>query len=151
MATETTESVLGEGDAAASGMPQLDFATYPNQIFWLLIALVAIYFLLSRVALPRIGAVLAERQGTITNDVAAAEELGFERKQARELVLGTMAGTVAMAQAEGDTPLETLRNNVTSKGGTTAAGLDALNGDDALSSRLQATLTAAYDRARELR
>jgi F-type H+-transporting ATPase subunit b len=27
------------------------------------------------VALPRIGAVLAERQGTITNDIAAAEEL----------------------------------------------------------------------------
>jgi F-type H+-transporting ATPase subunit b len=34
-----------------------------------------IYFVLSRVALPRIGAVLAERKGTITNDLAAAEEL----------------------------------------------------------------------------
>lgn len=83
--------------------------------------------------------------------VAAAEELGFEREQARELVLGTMAGTVAMAQAEGDTPLETLRDNVTSKGGTTAAGLDALNGDGALSAKLRDTLNAAYDRARELR
>ena len=82
MATETTESVLGEGDAAASGMPQLDFATYPNQIFWLLIALVAIYFLLSRVALPRIGAVLAERQGTITTNVAAAEELKLKAAEA---------------------------------------------------------------------
>ena len=59
----------------AVGMPQLDFSTFPNQIFWLCIALVVLYLILSRVALPRIAAVLAERQGTITNDIAAAEEL----------------------------------------------------------------------------
>ncbi|MFT6074591.1 MAG: F-type H+-transporting ATPase subunit b [Yoonia sp.] len=47
----------------------------PNQIFWLLVTLIAIYFVMSRIALPRIGAVLAERSGTITNDIAAAEEL----------------------------------------------------------------------------
>ncbi|SMX23289.1 F0F1 ATP synthase subunit B' [Boseongicola aestuarii] len=70
MATETTEAA-----GAAPGMPQLDFTTFPNQIFWLVITLVVIYMVLSRVALPRIASVLAERQGTITNDIAAAEEL----------------------------------------------------------------------------
>lgn len=86
MATET-HSATGEGLAdavgvdahaaadAAPGMPQLDFSTFGNQIFWLLVALVAIYFVLSRMALPRIATVLAERQGTITNDLAAAEDL----------------------------------------------------------------------------
>lgn len=69
MATETTEAT------EAVGLPQLDFSTFPNQIFWLLVTLVVIYFVLSRIALPRIAAVLAERQGTITNDIAAAEEL----------------------------------------------------------------------------
>jgi len=69
MATEPT------GAATGPGMPQLDFSTFGNQIFWLLVALVVIYMILSRVALPRIGAVLAERQGTITNDIAAAESL----------------------------------------------------------------------------
>jgi len=62
-------------EAGGAGMPQLDFSTFPNQIFWLVVTLLVIYFILSRVALPRIGAVLAERQGTITNDIAAAEEL----------------------------------------------------------------------------
>jgi F-type H+-transporting ATPase subunit b len=60
-------------EAASGGMPQLDFATFPNQIFWLVVAIVVLYFILSRVALPRIGSVLAERTGTITNDIAAAE------------------------------------------------------------------------------
>lgn len=66
----------------SAGMPQLDFATFPNQIFWLVVTLVVIWWVLSRVALPRIGAVLAERAGTITNDIAAAEELSLKVKEA---------------------------------------------------------------------
>jgi len=70
------EATLAEhGAETGAGMPQLDFSTFPNQIFWLLVTLVVIYFILSRIALPRIGAVMAERAGTITNDVAAAEEM----------------------------------------------------------------------------
>jgi F-type H+-transporting ATPase subunit b len=61
--------------AAKAGMPQLDFSTFPNQIFWLLVTLTVIYFVLSRVALPRICGTLANRKGTITADISAAEEL----------------------------------------------------------------------------
>lgn len=71
MATESH----GAETESAGGMPQLDISTFDNQIFWLLITLVVIYFVLSRIALPRIGSVLAERAGTITNDIAAAEDL----------------------------------------------------------------------------
>ena len=70
MATEPA----GHG-AQAVGMPQLNFATWPNQVFWLLVTLVVIYMLLTRIALPRISAVLADRKGAISNDLAAAEEL----------------------------------------------------------------------------
>lgn len=69
-------------DAGGAGMPQLDLSTFPNQIFWLVVTLIVIYLILSRVALPRISAVLAERQGTITNDIAAAEELKVKAQQA---------------------------------------------------------------------
>lgn len=72
MATETT---TGAAEASSGGMPQLDFSTWGNQIFWLVLALIAIYLILSRVALPRIAAILAERQETISNDIAAAEDL----------------------------------------------------------------------------
>lgn len=59
-------------------MPQLDPSYFANLIFWLVVALVAIYWLLSRIALPRIASVLADRQGTIAGDIAAAED--FKRK-----------------------------------------------------------------------
>lgn len=70
------------GEAAEVGMPQLDFATFPNQIFWLVVTLVVIYLILSKVALPRIASVLAERQGAITSDIAAAEELKLKAEEA---------------------------------------------------------------------
>lgn len=57
---------------AETGMPQLDPAIYPNLIFWLLVSLVALYFILTRVALPRIGAILAERNDAIANDLEQA-------------------------------------------------------------------------------
>lgn len=78
MATETHDTVAGvcvDAGGSSLGMPQLCADWMPNQIFWLLVTLIAIYFVMSRIALPRIGAVLAERSGTITNDIAAAEEL----------------------------------------------------------------------------
>jgi F-type H+-transporting ATPase subunit b len=102
MATEAT----GEAEAAV-GMPQLDFSTWPNQIFWLLVTLVVIYLVLSRVALPRIGAVLADRKSTITNDLAAADELKQKAVAAEKAYNDALASArteaakiVAQAKAE---------------------------------------------------
>lgn len=79
-------------------MPQLDASTFGNQIFWLVLTLLAIYFVLSRVALPRIAAILAERQGTITNDIAAAEDLKAKAEAAEAAYDKALADARAEAQ-----------------------------------------------------
>jgi F-type H+-transporting ATPase subunit b len=88
-------------------MPQLCADWIPNQIFWLLVTLVVIYLVLSRVALPRIASVLAERSGTITNDIAAAEDLKVRVKEAEAAYDKALADArseaakiVAVAKAE---------------------------------------------------
>jgi F-type H+-transporting ATPase subunit b len=86
------------GEEAATGLPQLDFSTFPNQIFWLLVTLVVIYLILTRVALPRIATVLAERQGTITNDIAAAEEFKLKAQEAEATYQKALAEARAEAQ-----------------------------------------------------
>ena len=91
---DTTTAVEHGGGAA---MPQLDPSTFSNQIFWLLVTLVVIYFVLSRIALPRISAVLAERSGTITNDLAAAEELKAKAVEAEEAYNKALADARAEA------------------------------------------------------
>ncbi len=99
MATETHDAAGHAAEAAsAPGMPQLDFSNWGNQIFWLLITLVVIYFVLSRIALPRIAAVLAERQGTITNDIAAAEELKAKALEAEDAYNQALADARVEAQ-----------------------------------------------------
>ncbi len=87
---------MAETTATGAGMPQLDVSTFSNQIFWLIVTLVALYFIMSRVALPRIAAVLADRRGTITSDIAAAEEYKLKAREAEE------AYTKALAEARAE-------------------------------------------------
>ncbi|WP_254367936.1 F0F1 ATP synthase subunit B' [Paracoccus sp. Z118] len=77
-------------------MPQLDASTFGNQIFWLLIALAVIYLTLSRVALPRIRRILADRQGLMTTDLMAAEDFKQKAKEAEA------AYDKALADARGE-------------------------------------------------
>lgn len=104
MATETHEAAHGavsacvDSHGGALGMPQLCNEWMGNQIFWLLVTLVVIYFVLSRIALPRIAAVLAERQGTITNDLAAAEDLKAKAVEAEEAYNKALVDARAEAQ-----------------------------------------------------
>lgn len=82
----------------AIGMPQLCDVWFANQIFWLIVALVAIFLILTRVALPRIGAVLAERSGTVSNDLAAAEDFNRQAKDAEAAYEKALANARAEAQ-----------------------------------------------------
>ncbi len=93
------DSQVDELEAAREtvGMPQLDFATFPNQIFWLVVTLVVIYLILARVALPRIAAVLAERRGAITNDIARAEALKLQAEEAEAAYQKALADARAEA------------------------------------------------------
>lgn len=79
MANAAADAAQG---ASSAGMPQLDISTFGNQIFWLLVVLAVIYWALSRVALPRIGGVISDRQGAVTGDLMAAEEFKQKAKEA---------------------------------------------------------------------
>ena len=110
MANETHDAATMASDAAhgaaqaaghaaqSPGMPQLDVTTFGNQIFWLLVTLVVIYWVLSRIALPRIGAVLADRQGTIVGDLNAADELKAKAKAAEAAYEKALSDARSQAQ-----------------------------------------------------
>lgn len=70
------------GATEAVGMPQLDPAIYPNLIFWLIVTIGALYLILSRIALPRIGTVLLERNEAISNDLEQAATLKRRAEEA---------------------------------------------------------------------
>lgn len=80
--------------------------------------------------------------------VAAARSLDLPDDVAEKLVLQTALGAARMAK-EGDDSPATLREKVTSPGGTTAAALDVLR-EKGLESIFADALTAARDRSRTL-
>lgn len=86
----------------AIGMPQLCDVWFGNQIFWLLVTLVAIYLILTKIALPRLSAVLAERSGTISNDLAAAEDLKRQAVEAEAAYEKALADARVEAQRISD-------------------------------------------------
>jgi F-type H+-transporting ATPase subunit b len=75
-------------------VPQIEVATFASQIFWLIVAFVTLYYLLSRRALPRLAEVLEARQDRIATDLDEAERL---RREA-ETALASYEAVIAKAQ-----------------------------------------------------
>jgi F-type H+-transporting ATPase subunit b len=60
---------------AQHGFPPFESEHFPSQLVWLAISFVLLYVLMSKIALPRIGSILAERNRLVSDDLAAAERL----------------------------------------------------------------------------
>ncbi len=71
-AVEATEHAVEAAEHTSGGMPQLDFSTFPSQIFWLAIAFVLLYLALDRYLIPRIGGAIEERKDRIADDLDMA-------------------------------------------------------------------------------
>ena len=64
-----------EADAHGRAFPPFQKDTFASQLVSLLIAFVALYLIVSRIALPRVGSVLDERQNTMEGDLSEAQKL----------------------------------------------------------------------------
>jgi pyrroline-5-carboxylate reductase len=78
-----------------------------------------------------------------------AERMGFSSQAARELVQQAASGAAALAETNPNTPLSTLREQVTSKGGTTAEALRVFN-EQQLPATIAKAMQAAVARAQEM-
>ncbi|WP_338607555.1 F0F1 ATP synthase subunit B [Pelagibacterium nitratireducens] len=117
---ETHEVVGADGGEHVSGVfPPFDATTFPSQLLWLAITFAALYFVMKKLALPRIGEILEERRDRIEGDLAEAERLRQKTDQAIASYEAALAearsnahGIAEAARAENKTKLDTARSKV---------------------------------------
>jgi F-type H+-transporting ATPase subunit b len=105
MASPTTPGSHSAGTAVPhdahgnGGFPPFQGDTFMSQILWLVIAFGLLYWLLSKVTLPRIGGILEERGARIARDLAEAQRLKTESEAAGAAYEKSLADARGNAQA----------------------------------------------------
>lgn len=93
-------------------MPQFDPQWFVSQIFWLVVTFAVLYFIMSKLVLPRISSVLEEREERIADDLDKAQQLmreaetvmaGYERNMAEAREQAQQALRAAQEQAARET------------------------------------------------
>jgi F-type H+-transporting ATPase subunit b len=88
-----------EAPAGHTKFPPFESEHFPSQLVWLAISFVLLYALMSRIALPRIGGIMAERSKVISDDLAAAERLKEQSNTAAAAYEKSLADARGRAQA----------------------------------------------------
>ena len=88
-----------EAPARHTAFPPFETEYFPSQLVWLTISFVLLYALMSRIALPRIGGIMAARGKVISDDLAAAERLKEQSNAAQVAYEKALADARSRAQA----------------------------------------------------
>lgn len=97
-----THSETGTPKGGSSGLPQLNVDTFAGQLLWLAITFGFLYWVLSRIAIPKIATVLEERRDKIANDLDRAQQLRTQADEAIKAYETALAEARAAARAQGD-------------------------------------------------
>ena len=120
----TTEAHGGE-EHGSGVFPPFDPATFPSQLLWLAITFGALYLLMSRVALPRIGDILANRKAVIDADLAAADASRQQTDAAIAAYEKALAEAKAKAQGIANETRDQIQADLAAKRGAVEADLTA--------------------------
>jgi F-type H+-transporting ATPase subunit b len=96
MAESSAHTAVPAGNHA---FPPFQRDNFPSQLFWLAISFVLLYALMAKVALPRIGAIFAERAKRIGDDLQAAEDFKQKSDAAHAAYEKALADARSRAQA----------------------------------------------------
>lgn len=93
---ETTAHSEAPGESHT--FPPFESQHFPSQLFWLAVTFILLYVLMSRIALPRVASIFAERRKRINDDLAAANRFKEQSEAANAAYQKSLADARARAQ-----------------------------------------------------
>lgn len=153
-AMPNTPAAIGQGITVACGSPTVSKTDQENALA-LLAAVGDALWLEDEAHMNAVTAVSGSGPAyiflLIETMTKAGIQAGLSQNMAEKLARQTVIGSAALAAEAADTPAATLRENVTSPGGTTAAALDVLMHEDTgLQPLMTSAISAAKKRGQEL-
>jgi len=94
-----TDAPHGAPAGAHGAFPPFASETFASQLLWFAIAFGLLYYVMSRIALPRVGAIMESRSQRIAADLAEAERLRTESEAAGAAYEKSLADARAKAKA----------------------------------------------------
>ena len=119
--TQTEVGIVADEDHGSGVFPPFDATTYPSQLLWLVITFGLFYLLMQKVIVPRVGSIIEDRQGRITQDLDEAARLKAEADAAVE----TYERELAAARSKGHSIAETAREAAKTKAAADRAMIEA--------------------------
>lgn len=95
-------------DGGKPPFPPFESHTFASQLVWFAITFVALYLIVARLALPRVGGIIATRQKAIADDLAAAQKLRDESDAEQKAYETELANARGKAQEIGAEARNTL-------------------------------------------
>ncbi len=147
----TSTEHAGDAHAAKPGLPQLDTTTFASQLFWLLISFAVLYFVIARVAAPKIGGVLADRAGRIKGDLDSAAQAKRDSEAAMAGYEKALADARTKALKTGDEMRNQVQSEVNAKSDAASKQLaaDTAKAEARIAAMRQAAMANVGDVARE--
>jgi len=105
---QKTGAHTGADGGHGGGFPPFDSSTYPSQLVSLAVAFVALYIIVSRFAVPRVGGIIEARHNAIEGNLSEAQKLKDESDAALKAYEGELAAARSRAQAIGNETREKL-------------------------------------------
>jgi F-type H+-transporting ATPase subunit b len=99
MAAPTTTAHTETPGAPKAPFPPFERDTFPSQLFWLAVCFIALYVMTARLVRPRVGGIIASRQGRIEGDIGEANRLKREADDAMAAYEKALADARGRAQA----------------------------------------------------
>jgi F-type H+-transporting ATPase subunit b len=110
-AAHQAAGAAAEHGEEAGSFPPFDPALFASQLVWFALSFIALYVIMSRFVLPKVGATLAARAGTIEGDLDQAAQKSAQAENARV----SMEKEVAKARADARAMVDAARAEVQAK------------------------------------
>jgi len=111
IAQEGAAAAAGHGEEPTGGFPPFDPTLFASQLVWFALSFIALYVILSRFVLPKIGHVLHTRASTISGDLDQAAQKSAEADAAKT----AMEKSVAKARADARAMIDAARAETQAK------------------------------------